>query len=253
MSLIYLINLDGSDDRLASARAQLAAQGAGFVRVPAFDGRNRAPEDIPDHGLRAAWRFMGRPLSGGELGCYHSHLACARRLLDSGAPYAIVLEDDLALAPDAMRIAAEVAEWLDQQGIAWDLVNIGAAKRKIFTPLRRFGPHELSRAHYFPMTTGGLIWSRAGAAAFVQGHGRIFAPVDNYFRYWLTRRGTGFSVWPPLVGTTGAASDIDSAGVGRKAKAGRHPLYGAIKQRRLWADKAIAMWHKVRGPRRQPG
>ena len=37
----YLINLDGSDQRLASARAQLQQQNWEFSRFPAYDGRGK--------------------------------------------------------------------------------------------------------------------------------------------------------------------------------------------------------------------
>lgn len=244
---VFVINLDGSDDRLASASAQLGAAGLAFERLPAFDGRSLRPEEFPDYDARAAQRYMGRPLRGGEIGCYLSHLRAARRVAEGAAPFGIVLEDDMELVSGAAEILAQMIGWLSARPIDWDLVNLGPNKHKIYTPLAHFGDpqagHALTRAHYFPMMTSGLLWSRQGAQAFVAGHGRIFAPVDNYFRHWLTRSDRGLAVWPPIVRTTGVESDIFAGNVSR-SREGRHPLYGLIKQRRLLTDKILARWHK---------
>ncbi len=86
MNLItFLTNLDGSDDRLNSARAQLDQQGIAFTRVSAFDGRGLNLTEVRDYDEAHAVRYMGRKLKGGELGCYYSHLDCARRFLASDA------------------------------------------------------------------------------------------------------------------------------------------------------------------------
>jgi len=36
----------------------------------------------------------------GEFGCYHSHLGMWRAFLETGAPVALVLEDDYVFHPD---------------------------------------------------------------------------------------------------------------------------------------------------------
>lgn len=238
----FVINLDGSEARMASAAAQLTAAGLSFQRVPAFDGRGLTPDEFPDYDATAALAYMGRPMRGGEIGCYHSHLRAARAVVESGAPMGLVFEDDMQLVPGAPARLQEMAAWLAARD-DWDLVNLGANKHRIFSPLTDFGPHALTRAHYFPMMASGLLWRREGAQAFLAAHGRIFAPVDNYFRHWQTRRDRGLAVWPPLVETTGAESDIFAGPVSR-SREGRHPLYGLIKQRRLMADKLLALRHK---------
>lgn len=245
---VYLINLDGSDQRLSSASTQLADAGVAFQRVAAFDGRHLSINEFPDYDPTAAMRYMGRPMRGGEIGCYLSHLDCARRFLDSGAPHCIVLEDDMQLTAGFSEGVERILEWLAAQPISWDLINIGANRHKIYTPLTSFSAggqlHKLTHAHYFPMTTTGLIWSRQGADAFVSQHRRIWCAVDNFFRHWQTRENRGLAVWPPLVTTTGAESEIADAGASRRSVGGRHPLYGLIKQRRLLSDKFIAWRHK---------
>lgn len=241
----YLINLDGSERRLAEASAALSAQDIAFERVSAYDGRAVDPGSIAAYDEAGALAYMGRQLKGGELGCYFSHLDCARRFLATDADYVMVLEDDMQPVADLQAKAEAMLYWLQAQNLPWYLINIGALKRKIFTPLYRFDGHELSRAHYFPMTTTGVIWSRVGAQAFVDAGLPIYAPVDNFFRHWLTANDLGLSVYPPLVAASGAESDIDGSAAKRK-KQGRSRHYRWIQQQRLWCDKFKAWRHKRR-------
>lgn len=247
---VFLINLDGSEARLRAATAALDAAGISFERVAAFDGRRLARAEFPDYDPRAALAYMGRELRGGEIGCYLSHLDCARRFLRSGAPLGMVLEDDMSPVPGFAPALEALTRWLSDWGEDWHLVNLGANKHKIYTPLASFDGHVLTRAHYFPMTTTGLIWSRAGARAFVEAHRRIACPVDNHFRHWLTRSDAGLAVWPPLVTTTGAESEIDTQALAKRSAEGRARFYGLIKQRRLMTDKLLALGHKLRARRR---
>ncbi|MTE00486.1 hypothetical protein GIY56_09310 [Paracoccus sp. YIM 132242] len=243
---VYLINLDGSDDRLRSATRQLDDAGIPFERVPAFDGRALRVDDFPGYDPAGAMAYMGRPLRGGEIGCYLSHLDCARRFLDSGADRGLVFEDDMQLKPGFAEGLRILLDWLDRHD-GWDLVNLGSPQHKIYTPVMGFDVagrhHDLTRAHYFPMTTTALIWSRQGADIFVRTHDRITRGVDNHFRHWLTRSDRGLAVWPPLVTTTGAESLIED-NKGKRSAKGRHPLYGLIKQRRQIVNKLIAWRHK---------
>src|SRR5690606_2236650 len=100
-----------------------------------------------------------------------SHLKAAEQFLKSDAQYAMILEDDLSIQNDLAKMVDDVLIWAETQKLSWDLMNIGSTWIKRHTPLKAFTSgtevHVLSKAHYFPMTTGGLIWSRAGAQAFV--------------------------------------------------------------------------------------
>lgn len=245
----YLINLDGSDGRLHAATEQLNGAGIRFERVAAFDGRNRDPSLIEGYDEAAAKGFTGRKLSGGELGCFFSHKDCARRFLDTDAKHGLVFEDDIRIVPQAKEMIDDILTWLDVQEQNWDLINIGPAKLKITTELKKIdgGNHGLTlvRAHYFPVRTSGLIWSRRGAETFLADPRPIFAPVDNYFRDWLTRSDTGLSVWPPIVTQDeNEVSEITGSGGARK-DLGRTKSYGWTKQKRMMAERLRAVRHKI--------
>lgn len=246
---VYLINLEGSNDRLEKARKSLGAEELPFTRVLAFDGRKLHPEEFPDTDHGDAMAYMGRPLRGGEVGCYLSHLDCARRFLSSDSSHALVLEDDMQLAAGASGLLTQILNWLRSEDESWDVINIGANRLKYTTPLASFPTSgeglTLLRAHYFPMTTTGIVWSREGAGRFVSEHQKIYAPVDHFLREWQSVEGRGLTVWPPLVTTTGAESDIDNAQHQRKLD-GRSALYGWLKQKRLLRNKLRAIRHQRR-------
>lgn len=242
----FVINLEGSTQRYDAVSDQLHSVGLRFERLDAFDGRGVDLEAEADCDTTAALRYMGRPLRGGEYGCYKSHLRAAEAIVRSGAAYGVVFEDDIAPVAPIKAALGEIIASFEQSGRAWDVVNLGVGRLKYTSPIAKLsGGHTLLAAHYFPMTTSGLLWSRAGAERFITHHAAVTMPVDNALREIMTRSQTGFAVWPPLVRQVFEGSDID-AGSGKRSVEGRLWSYGLRKQRRLLRAKASALWHKLR-------
>lgn len=245
---VYLINLDDSTERLRSAAGQLDTPGLVYERVPAFDGRAHPAGRFPGHDPDTARRRLGRPMRGGEIGCYLSHLDCLDRFLRSGSEFCLVLEDDILLNQAFVEGLESLMDWLEPRRASWDIVHLAPVRHKIFTPLATlYTGHGLTHAHYFPMTTTALLWTRTGAQAFGAQNRAIVAPIDMQLRHWLARRDRGLAVWPPLAATTGADSEIASPSQPKRSSGGRHPLYPLIRQVRMAADRVRAMRHKWRG------
>jgi len=246
----YVINLDGSTERLAGIRARLDATAIRYERQSAVDGRAFGAGDVPEYDEAAALRYMGRKLVGGELGCYLSHLKTAQRFLQTEADACLVLEDDAVPVADLDKLVRETCAQLRARDPDWRIVNLGNPRQKITREVAQITvtnqPYSLARAYYFPMTTSAILWSRKGAAEFVAEHRTIFAPVDNYLRHWITRAGGGYAFEPRPVSTLEAGSDIGGATGPRRARHGRSVAYGWRKQRRLLIDKAIAMLTRMR-------
>lgn len=247
--LTLLINLDGSDARLQRASDELKAQGLDFIRVPAFDGRKLVVDDFSRYNSSRARRYMGRDCIGGEIGCYMSHVECARRFLDSDERYALILEDDIYLFEDFALHLHQLIAWFDAHpNYPWHLLNLGDEKLKRFmsTPVQSFGEHTLYRTHYFPMRTCALLWSRAGAKAFLENSKEIFCPIDNFLRYLMNRSGMGLGFSPPMVGPTAASSDIDiPTAVSRHKGSGRGMLNNLWRKQRLLTEKYFALKGKL--------
>ncbi len=244
----YLINLDGSQDRLARATAQLQAANWQFERFSAYDGRGKALSEFMDYDDKQANALLGRSLLNAELGCYLSHYGCAEKFLQTDADYLVVLEDDMTISDDFKTKLDTVLAYLHkQQGVDWYLINIAAKKKKLAKDIMQFGESSLWHAYYFPIRGLGLIWSRKGAEAFVKLGKTMTLPVDIFFQTWLSKNGKGLGVWPAFVRPASIDSDIlgtvSSQGIARKEMENRSSSYGFKKQKRMWRDRMYAVKH----------
>lgn len=243
--LTYLINLDGSDQRLKSASKQLDNINWPFERVAAYDGRDKELADFADYDDKQTRQNLGRSLLSSEIGCYLSHYECAKKFLATDADYLVVLEDDMQMSANFKPIIDEVLDYLfTHQDIDWYLVNIAAKKKKLAKNITSFDNHSLWHAYYFPIRGLGLIWSRQGSEDFVNTAKPITMPVDIFFQRWLSDNGKGLGIWPPLVRPLGLDSDIlgteAAQNIKRKDKEMRDLSYKAKKQKRMLQDKAAA-------------
>lgn len=242
----YLINLDGSDDRLARATAQLQAVNWSFERFAAYDGRGKALSDFSDYDDQLAQDTLGRSLLNAELGCYLSHYGCVEKFLKSEADYLVVLEDDMKITEDFKKSVDDLLNYLDtHKNLDWYLVNLAAKKKKLAKDIVQLDGFLLWHAYYFPIRGLGLIWSRKGAQEFVTSGKKINMPVDIFFQTWLSKNGKGLGVWPALVKPAGLDSDIlgtvASQGISRKEKENRDGTFGYKKQKRMWRDRFYAI------------
>lgn len=90
---IYYINLARRTDRRVLIEGELTRLGLSAERIEAT-----TPDDIPKSDIARycdpnRYRFVSPP----ELACTCSHLAAMQRLIESGAPHALILEDDVVL------------------------------------------------------------------------------------------------------------------------------------------------------------
>ncbi|GAA5017060.1 hypothetical protein GCM10023206_29420 [Acinetobacter puyangensis] len=248
--ITYLINLDGSNQRLENASQQLQLAQVEFSRFPAYDGRGKNLSEFKDYDDTEARAILGRSLLNSEIGCYLSHYGCVEQFLKTDADYLIVLEDDMKIVTDFKTAIDGILDYLQQhQDLNWYLINIAAKKKKLAKDITPIGEYSLWHAYYFPIRGLGLIWSRAGAEEFLNAGKDINVPVDIFFQRWLSKNGLGLGVWPPLVRPRGVDSDIlgtvAAQGISRKEKENRSLSHGLKKQKRMWLDRYHALKHLI--------
>lgn len=238
--LRLLINLHDATDRYSTAEKMLAHEGFAFERIEAVDGRGKPTSMFPQYDASRALRFYGRELTSGEIGCYLSHLHCVERFLQSNETYCLVLEDDMSAPEYLAPILEQVVVSLENQdGLDWDVINLGKAAHKFRTGLDVIEGYQLLQAHYFPVTTTALLWSRQGAQAFWNTRNAIFAPVDHFLRRFCCLRGTGLCLDPPLIVPTGVASMIDAEGTTASMQASQ-------KARKKMDKTLVYFWKEFR-------
>ena len=247
----YLINLDGSDERLSRAVKQLEAVNWPFERFSAYDGRGLALSEFKQYDDKKTQELIGRSLINAEIGCALSHQGCLEKFLKTDATYLVVLEDDMQISSEFSTRLTTLLEYLDQhQDLDWYLVNIAAKKKKLAKDIVQFEGFSLWHAFYFPIRGLGLIWSRKGAEEYLKQAQPICQPVDIHFQSWLSKNGKGLGVWPALVKPAGIDSDIlgtvATQKISRKEKENRSSSYELKKQKRMWRDRYYAFKHLIR-------
>ena len=148
--------------------------------------------------------LMKRPLSMGEVAVYLGHQKIWSEILESNAPWGLVLEDDFSIA--------------DQQNFVRDIENAAQFTGqldiiKLFN-FQKKGPLFVHRSNnirigFFSRPNSGLVGyiiTRSGCEKLLkQKH--IFRPVDEELRYWFQSKLKIASVLPNLVEDNGESLD----------------------------------------------
>ncbi len=115
---VYLINMAHAHERRLGMSERLSAIGLTAERIEAVDGK-ALTFPIPQFSEISYKLLHGRRTCPPEVGCYLSHVECARRLLRSKADFALILEDDVIFHDDFLE-AVEAASRRADRGIYCD-------------------------------------------------------------------------------------------------------------------------------------
>jgi glycosyl transferase family 25 len=173
----FLINLRRRTDRRTAVVGQLRSLDIAFTLVDAIDAQH-----IPADSL--AYRFSSAgplgSIASGDKACMLSHLRALEMFLETGEPYAAILEDDIALSPHSR-------EWL--RDARWIPSGIDLVK------LERFGPPSQCIVAADPMPVQDrclirLLSKHCGAASYIvsryaareilrHGERKMTLPIDH--------------------------------------------------------------------------
>ncbi|NEX93557.1 glycosyltransferase family 25 protein [Caulobacter sp. 17J65-9] len=193
MTPIFLINLDRDTERLGLMDAQFARLGLAYERFSAVRGDAL--------GAAARWFHLvdgvSPTLTRGEVGCYASHLGVMERLVESGAPAALVCEDDCRLSERLPGLLAEV----DGLPAGWDLVRLATLPvKQAVVRAACIGGGALVKYSRIPVGAGAYLISRRGAEKYLAWAAKapLVHPYDEDFaRPWICGLSTyGFAPTP---------------------------------------------------------
>ncbi|MDB4117659.1 glycosyltransferase family 25 protein [Amylibacter sp.] len=232
---IYLINLDCADQRLLSAEAEINSARLKYERLSAIDGSKllRHQEDQYDEAL--AYKKYGRSLSGGEIGCYLSHLNAVNLFLQTDLEYCLVLEDDIKLHSEFNSVLHELIIFLNSNRKSnFDVVNLCNKPKKIYNKLYTITANnsnfDLCKAHFFPVLTTAILWTRHGAEKFRASCQPIHSPIDQFLKDWCIKNDNGLCFLNPPVTYIDAKSQIDFISQKNKAKRGTRAVNYFIRK-----------------------
>ncbi|MDQ1198882.1 glycosyl transferase family 25 [Rhizobium sp. SORGH_AS 787] len=156
---IYLINMANAKERKQAMFDKLSDIGLTAERVEAIDGR-ALTFPIPEFSALSYKLMHGRRTCPPEIGCYLSHVECARRLLQSDAEFALILEDDVVFKQDFM---ASVEAAIDHRN-DWDILRLSTVSNGRKYPFRKLtADRSLSIALTREKGSGAYIVNRKAA------------------------------------------------------------------------------------------
>lgn len=124
--LIQVINLARRPDRLARVSSLLGSSGLEFETQVAADGQLIG--------------YSSEFLTGGEIGCWKSHVNSMRRLVISGVSFSLILEDDAVISPVVTNeFLSKMMELMNRNQL--DMLQIGFIEQ-FYSPSLKTGVLE---------------------------------------------------------------------------------------------------------------
>ena len=232
----YLINLDRAAERLLSAEAEINSASLKYERISAVDGNKLSRQQKDQYDEALAYKNFGRSLSLGEIGCYLSHVNAVDLFLQTDLEYCLVLEDDIKLHSEFNSVLPELIKFLNSNRKSnFDVVNLCNKPKKSYNKFQTITANnsnfDLCRAHFFPVRTTAILWTRHGAEKFQASCQPIYSPIDQFLKDWCIENDNGLCFLDPPVMHTDAESQIDFTSQHSKATRGtRAGNYFIVKQ-----------------------
>lgn len=197
---IYVVNMPSSADRREAVSAQCRAMGITPTFVQAVVGRELPKETLAQVVNQEAFMAQfGRAMGAGEIGCALSHIGIYRTMTTHAVPYAVVLEDDVVLGTDFVRVVKDCLDFAKRYP-AWDIMLLGHyyqdVPQSIKSPLSVWGRQSLGdgyvlgRLVHHGYGTHGYLVSLQGATKLFGATQMLDRPIDHY-----TSDNTQFDIW----------------------------------------------------------
>ncbi|HZQ40944.1 MAG TPA: glycosyltransferase family 25 protein [Rhizomicrobium sp.] len=173
---LYFINLSRRTDRRQAMEQQAQSLGLSLTRLEAVDAGNADPAEL---NRRFAANGPLGTIPKGDQCCFLSHRLAWTRLVESGAAYAAVLEDDVHLGAQAPRVLKN-ADWIPAGIDLIKLEHYGPASQSVLLSDFRDVGHGFRLGRMRSRHTGGAAYvlSRRAAELLLQ-ISRFDLPVDH--------------------------------------------------------------------------
>ncbi len=181
----FVIHMKGSDARRPNAE-RLCATLPNAQLVDAVNGRD--PNAIA--GMRTAPGTLHAPrypfpLRPAEIGVFLSHRKCWQRIVDDGADFALIAEDDLAVDPDRLARALDL---IDAHATPEMYVRLPVKQReKPARVIAQTGDMRFMLPKVIGLQTVCQVVGRAAAQRLLIATEAIDRPVDTLLQmHWVT-------------------------------------------------------------------
>jgi glycosyl transferase, family 25 len=228
----FVINLDGSHERLAGFASAADAAGLRWERIAAIDGRKTVEADWREFDVKKFGRVNGRLPMPGEYGCYASHVKALRRFLDMGVGSCVVFEDDARPEVRTRTVLDELARTMTGRAVLIRLVvhrNVGFEPLMVLPSGDRigqswFGPNGSAAAYFVTREAAAQLLTHA-----VPGRMPFDVFLERPFQHGVPSLILEHRAVP--VPNTGSSDIYATAISGKHEKWSAHKRFGALSFR----------------------
>lgn len=199
MAQTFVINLDRDAARMDAMTKMLAQFDADFERMPALTPQSISAE------MHARFK-KNTVLSGGEIGCFASHLTILEQLQALSDDWYLILEDDIALtvSPEVLRSGLK--------GVEADLVKLEYPPKSGSLLVAETPSGKIVRPWKIPTSTAAMFVRPQAASKILEAARDLDLPYDWFLRDLSGSHLDVLTILPPPVKHLGVESSIDPAG-----------------------------------------
>jgi len=240
---LFIINLPQATSRRQEMQARLANLGLNAEFIEAVDGRRFAEDERESHVDRVRAQAAGWALSPSEIGCALSHIKVYRRMVEQGIAHAIVLEDDVELAPDFPDLCKlDSRDCLNKhvsstQAAMIQLTHVKRAYRWPTTTLPS-GAYRIVRPFSGVWLTSGYLITQEAARALAQALYPVWSVADDWTHFEKMGLLSVSALTPHPVWEAESAN-TSSIETGRSRNRRAKPRTLQSRLHRLWTDAMI--------------
>lgn len=179
---LFVINLERSPERRLFMSERLCRFGLKHEFISAVDGKSLTERDMVPYNREKRWRMFGCDLTPNEIGCYLSHFRLYEKIVEENIDRAVILEDDVDVAPDFPSVLRALSDAPDD----WEFIRLaGLRQRKGKTVADLIDGYRIVRLLNTGAGTQAYLVTRGGARKLLEYAREIFRQLDiTIDRYW---------------------------------------------------------------------
>lgn len=174
----FVVNLATATQRREAMQALLAQHQLTATWLDAVDGRLIPEAELAQHFDAERAELEYGPMVRGEIGTSLSHVNIYRQMVEQQIQYAVVLEDDVELAPDFCQVLSQLPD-----AVAWSepaMVQLTYVERAYTKSAQMLGERRLMRPHGGVWLTSGYFITLAAAQNLLHALYPVWTVADHW-------------------------------------------------------------------------
>lgn len=174
----FVVNLATATQRREAMQVLLAQHQITATWINAVDGRLIPDAELAQHFDAERAELEYGPMVRGEIGTSLSHVNIYRQMVEQQIQYAVVLEDDVELAPDFCRVLSQLPDLVASTEPA--MVQLTHVERAFTNSAHKLGEHRLMRPHGGVWLTSGYFITLPAAQNLLNALYPVWTVADHW-------------------------------------------------------------------------